>query len=89
MRGFSLQALAEKLQVSKQMISKYENAVSMPDSQGIIKLGKALDLKPNYFFRQVGVSLHAVSFGKKRSFQKPKQKASKNASGSIWKNISR
>lgn len=36
--------------VSKNAISKYERGQMMPNSSVLIKLAKALDVKPDYFF---------------------------------------
>ncbi len=40
-KGYSMQDLAVMLNVSKQMVSKYENGKSIPDSSGLIKMAKA------------------------------------------------
>ncbi|MCF6364921.1 MAG: helix-turn-helix domain-containing protein [Bacteroidales bacterium] len=71
-KGFSMQLLAEKLGVSKQMISKYENAESIPDSNKIIALSNILDVKPDYFFQASTVSLESIRFRKKSKYSKTK-----------------
>ena len=39
-KGLSMEKLANQIKVSKQMISKYENGKSMPDSPNLIALAK-------------------------------------------------
>jgi len=68
MNGFSLQALAEKIGVSKPMIAKYEKALSMPDSPNLILLAKMLGVKPDYFFQPASISLKNVNFRKKSKY---------------------
>ncbi len=71
-KGFSMQFLAERLGVSKQMINKYEHAKSMPDSPKLIKLSNILDVNPDYFFQASSVSLENVKFRKKSKYSKSK-----------------
>lgn len=77
LRGLSLQKVAEELQVSKQMISKYEGGLSIPDSTKLIKLSKLFGLKVDYFFNAFKVELNEVSFRKKSSFSQKKQNSLK------------
>ena len=50
-QGFgSVESLAKELGVSKQMISKYEKGLSMPDGGKLIALANILGVKPDYFF---------------------------------------
>jgi len=63
--GLSMEALAETVGVSKQMISKYEKGKSIPDSTHLIKLSQVLNQKVDYFFRPAEVELPEVSFRKK------------------------
>jgi len=63
--GLSMEALADLVGVTKQMISKYENGKSVPDSTHLIKLSGALNQKVDYFFRPAEVELPEVSFRKK------------------------
>lgn len=72
MKGMSIKMLTEKLQVTKQMISKYENGKSIPDSKKLIELANILGVKPDYFFRPPGVSLDDVKFRKKAKTKKAK-----------------
>lgn len=43
-RGFSQEALAEKLDVSRQAVSKWETGLSNPDSQNLILLARLFDV---------------------------------------------
>ena len=47
--GLSMQALGEQAGVSANMIKKYEHDVSMPSSSMLLKLGKALGVRSEYF----------------------------------------
>ncbi|MCX6230355.1 MAG: XRE family transcriptional regulator [Bacteroidetes bacterium] len=71
-KGFSLQEVAEKLNVSKQMISKYENGLSMPSSEKLIAFSKLFGQKIDYFFRKSEVEISEISFRKKSSFSPKK-----------------
>jgi len=66
--GLTLHEIGEKIGVSKQMISKYENGLSMPDSSNLIKIAKILGEKIDYFFRPQTVNLTEVSFRKKSKY---------------------
>ena len=50
--------------VSKNAISKYERGQMMPNSTVLIKLAKALNVKPDYFFRPIGIEIQKVDFRK-------------------------
>lgn len=65
LRSFSQQKLADEIGVSKQMISKYENSISTPSSNVLIKLAKSLRLSLDYFFTPSTVELGAINFRKK------------------------
>ena len=62
--GLSMQALGEQVGVSANMIKKYEHGISMPGSAAVIKLGKALDVRSEYFFRPVNITLSGVKYCK-------------------------
>lgn len=66
MKGFSLQDLANELgnNVTKQALSKYENGLMKPDSEGLSLLCRALDVRPDYFQRESNISLGVVEFRK-------------------------
>ncbi len=74
-KGYSLQKLADMLNISKQMVSKYENGKSIPDSSGLIKMAKALEQNSDYFFKPSAVELKEVKFRKKSCFTAKKLKA--------------
>lgn len=50
--GFTQEQLADKMGMTKQVISKYENGKSEPSASVIMKLAKALGQEPGYFLRQ-------------------------------------
>jgi transcriptional regulator with XRE-family HTH domain len=64
-RGLSLEEVAAKMgDISKQALSKFENGQSAPNSARILKLAKALEVKPEYFFRQESFALAPLEFRK-------------------------
>ena len=67
MRNLSMDALCEKIgnAVSKQAISKYERGESLPGSHILILLSQALDVKPDYFFRESQFAISNIEFRKK------------------------
>lgn len=67
-KGYSLQEVADKISVSKQMISKYEKNLSIPSSDKLIALSKLFDQKIDYFFRKAEVEIGEINFRKKSSF---------------------
>lgn len=77
LNGLSLQNVADDLQVSKQMISKYETGISIPNSEKLIQLSKLFGLKIDYFFSSFKVELNEVNFRKKSTFSAKKQDALK------------
>jgi transcriptional regulator with XRE-family HTH domain len=50
-KGYSLQDLAGIVNVSKQMLSKYETEKSFPSSKNLIEISKALGVSTDHFFR--------------------------------------
>ncbi|MDI9863340.1 XRE family transcriptional regulator [Flectobacillus sp. DC10W] len=68
LQAMSLQDLADRIGVSKQMISKYEKGDSIPSSKMLIMLAKALEVKMDYFFLPSSVELGEINFRKKNSF---------------------
>lgn len=68
--GFSMQDLASKVGISANMIKKYEHGQSMPTSNTLIKLSKALHVKSEYFFRQVQIPELVFEYRKKSSASK-------------------
>jgi Zn-dependent peptidase ImmA (M78 family)/transcriptional regulator with XRE-family HTH domain len=73
--GLTMEALANAIGVSKQMISKYEAAKSMPDSSVLLALAKALHQKPDFFFRPHRIEIGKVEFRKKSRMPQAQSKA--------------
>lgn len=73
--GYSMQELADKANniVSKQAISQYEKEQKNPSSNVLIELSNALNVKVEYFFRNVNVEISKVDFRKHSSFGVKKQ----------------
>lgn len=67
--GLSLRELSKALNgiVSHNAISKYEKGEMMPDSNVLIALSKALDVKTDYFLRPQTVEISNIEFRKKSS----------------------
>lgn len=59
MAGLSQRDLAEKVDVSAMTISNYERGKNVPDSEVLLRLTKALDVKFEYFTRPTSVTLSA------------------------------
>lgn len=76
-KGYSLQEVAEKLGVSKQMISKYEKGDSIPSSDKIIAFSKLFGQKVDFFFRKPEVEITEINFRKKSKFSNKKVSALK------------
>ena len=49
--GWSQEELAEKLSVSRQAVSKWESAQSIPDLQKIIRLAELFDVTTDYLLK--------------------------------------
>jgi Zn-dependent peptidase ImmA (M78 family) len=66
LNGFSLQDLANKLnnRISRQALHKYEKGEVMPDSEMINLLCDAMNVRPDFFFRQTKVELSEIEFRK-------------------------
>ena len=47
-KGWSQEELAEKLMVTRQAVSKWESAQSMPDLDKLVQLSEALDVSTDY-----------------------------------------
>lgn len=75
LKGFSQQELADLIGVSKQMISKYEKGESIPSSSNLLRLGKSLNVKIDYFFKPSKIELGVLNFRKKSSFSMKKQES--------------
>ena len=76
MRGLSLRGLSEALggMVSYNALSKYEKGQMMPGSAVVIALADALNVTPDFLFRQYTVELTGVSFRKRSKLGKKEEK---------------
>lgn len=50
-KGWSQEELAEKLMVTRQAVSKWESAQSMPDLDKLVQLSEALDVSTDYLLK--------------------------------------
>ncbi len=60
MKGWSMERLAKEMGsdgVSRNAISKYERGLMMPSSTVLSALGRALDQRPDFFFRKLPVDM--------------------------------
>lgn len=74
-KGLSLEKLAVGAgDITKQAINKYELGRSMPSSDVMLRLAKALDVKVEYFFRPVEVKLEKINFRRKASLSATERK---------------
>src|SRR5690606_4889905 len=66
LNGFSLQDLANKLnnKVTRQALHRYEKGEVVPDSEMIGLLSEAMNIRPDYFFRDTQVELGAIEYRK-------------------------
>ena len=67
MAGLSLAGLAERTgnMITRQAINKYEKGMMNPSSEVLLALSRALEIKPDYFFKEPDVSLSNMEFRKK------------------------
>lgn len=73
MSAMSLQDLADKLKefgnpISKQAISKYELGDSVPNSEMIGLLSKALNVRPDYFYSDFKIEFSEIEYRKLQSY---------------------
>jgi Zn-dependent peptidase ImmA (M78 family)/transcriptional regulator with XRE-family HTH domain len=74
LRGLSLEALAHSLgDISKQALNKFEKGDSKPNSTRLLQLAKALDVKPEYFFRSDAIQLAPLEFRKLSKMSQARQ----------------
>jgi Zn-dependent peptidase ImmA (M78 family)/DNA-binding XRE family transcriptional regulator len=74
LRGLSLDGLAQRLgDITKQGLNKFEKGESLPNSTRILQLSKALDVKPEYFFRADAIQLAPLEFRKLAKMPKFRQ----------------
>lgn len=66
MNGITMEELGKSVRpaVSRQAINKYEKGQTMPDSRMLIAFGRALGVKPDYFFRPFTVTVDRIMFQK-------------------------
>jgi len=66
--GLSQDELVNQIEglVTKNAISKYEKGEMMADGKVLITLAKALNVKPDYFFRPFTVEIEKIEFRKKK-----------------------
>ncbi len=66
MNGLSLQALADKIgnRISRQALHKYEKGEAQPDSEMLGLLCDALDVRPDFFSREITIELNQIEFRK-------------------------
>ena len=62
--GLSLRDLGDKINLSHAAIKKYEDDEVTPSSDILIKIGKALDLRVEYFFRPERFTLENIHYRK-------------------------
>lgn len=65
--GLSLRELAERVGVSHAAIKKYEDGLAVPSSTTLLALARALNVRSEYFFRPLPVSLGQVAYRKHRA----------------------
>lgn len=71
-KGLSLRDLAEDVGVSAMMLSKYERAESMPSSDVLLALSKALGVRTEYFFRTADIRLERIEHRNRHRWNLPK-----------------
>lgn len=67
--GYAQNAIADKLGVTKQSISKYEKGQMLPDSTILLKMANIFGYNPDFFFRSLTVRLEQVEFRKRSSLK--------------------
>lgn len=77
--SLSITQLADKLSISKQMVSKYENGQSSPSLENLFKIMKTLGFPKEFFYYDYGVSLqNGGTFYRSLLTSTQKQKAPSN-----------
>lgn len=74
MKGLSMEELGSLLTpaITRQAINKYEKGQTIPDSRMLLAFGKALGVKPDFFFRPFTVEIDRVMFRKDAKFPEKK-----------------
>lgn len=75
--NLSLRDLAEYVDLSAMMISKYENDQSIPDSKMLLRFSKVLETKLDYFFRPYNFSVELLAYRKHTKLGKKQLEAIK------------
>jgi len=73
MAGLSQDDLGGRLGVTKMAISKYESGGVIPNSTVLIALSKALNIKPEFFFRSTSVTLSEPSYRCRKTLAKKEE----------------
>ena len=63
-KGWSQEELAEKLMVTRQAVSKWESAQSMPDLDKLVQLSEALGVSTDYLLKECAGSRSGRTGGK-------------------------
>ncbi len=77
--GLSLRALGDLMNLSHAAIKKYEDGEVYPSSDMLMKLAKALEVRVDFFFRPIKVSLENVKFRKRQKLNGKAEEAIKFA----------
>jgi Zn-dependent peptidase ImmA (M78 family)/DNA-binding XRE family transcriptional regulator len=77
MAGLSLQELADKVEhrISRQAIHQFEQGQSKPETETLLALAKALDVKLDYFYRTSNVAFDKLEYRKKVKLSKTEEVA--------------
>lgn len=75
--GHTLRSLANLLGLSHAAIKKYEDGDVYPSSDMLIKLAKILEVRIDFFFRPIGVSLESLKFRKRKKLSKKSEETIK------------
>jgi Zn-dependent peptidase ImmA (M78 family)/DNA-binding XRE family transcriptional regulator len=67
--GLSLRALADLVGLSHAAIKKYEDGALYPSSDMLLRLAKALNVRVDFFFRPIKVSLGDIKFRKRQKLK--------------------
>lgn len=71
----SLRSLAEEVGVSHTWINKFEMDQAMPDSTTLLKLGKVLGVRSEYFFQPEKITLSQFEYRKQSTLPKKRLQA--------------
>jgi Zn-dependent peptidase ImmA (M78 family)/DNA-binding XRE family transcriptional regulator len=77
MAGLSLQELADKMEhtISRQALHQFEQGKSKPETDTLLALAKALDVKLDYFYRPLHVAFEKLEYRKKVKLSKTEEVA--------------